>query len=99
MRLSLLVIAALSLTACEMEEIGTGSGSINVRNADDGTVDVLIADSKDCFAGLRGSVNSKSTRMFSVGEQSYLCVNETKPAFPVNSGGSYVIEGGALRPE
>lgn len=99
MRLSLAVIALLSFTACEMEEIGTGSGSINVRNADDGTTAVLIADTKDCFAGLRGSVNSKSTRMFDVGDDSYLCVNETKPGYPVKNGGSYVISGGALSPE
>ena len=99
MRLALAAFALLSFTACEMEEIGTGSGSITVKNADEGTVDVLIADSKDCFAGLRGSVNSSTTRMFSVGEESYLCVNETRPGFPVKDGGAYVIEGGALRPE
>jgi len=99
-RLALVALGMLvGLVGCKVEEIGGGDGTIYVRNDGDDEVEVMIADTEDCFAGLRSSVNTSTTRMFSVGESSYLCIDEKPPGHKVEDGKRYVLADGVLSEE
>lgn len=91
------VLVTLSL-ACGVEEIGVGSGSIDIHNDDATAVDLLISDSPDCGLGMHSSLESGSTRDFPVGDNSYVCVGETPPGIRVENGGRYTLRGGTLVP-
>ena len=91
------VVGLCLLVACETEEFGVGLNSITVRNEDGAAREVLIADSSTCFAGIRSTVQNKTTRMFDVSDEAFICLNgggvKTTP------GSTYVIKGGALTME
>lgn len=93
----LVLLSGLLLVACEVEEIATGDNSITVRNEDSGPVEVLIADSGTCFAGTRSTIQPKTTRMFDVADDAYVCINGGGTKVTPNT--DYVIEGGAVTME
>lgn len=92
----LLLVALVTLTACQVEEIGTGDGSITITNEEDAEISVLISDNDDCVVGLHSSVNTSTRRMFSVGETSHVCVGEAPPGIPVQDGKTYALRDGTL---
>ena len=85
------------LVACEVEEFGVGANSITVRNEDPGSVEVLIADGANCFAGTRSSLSTKTTRMFDVSDEAFVCLNGAATKATPNA--TYVIRGGAITVE
>ena len=94
---SITTVLTSLLQMCQPEEIGGGTGSIQVHNEDGAQAEVLISDNSECMLGTQSSVESNTTRVFDVGEASWLCTGGR--GIPVEDGGSYVIEGGAARPE
>ena len=95
--LSAVALAAITL-ACGVEDIGVGSGSIDIHNDDAVAVELLISDSPDCGLGMHSSLESGSTRDFPVGDDSYVCIGETPPGIRVQDGGQYTIRDGTLVP-
>ncbi len=93
-----LLVVTISL-ACAVEEIGMGSGSVDIHNSDSAAVTLLISDSPDCGLGMHSSLESGSTRDFSVGDDTYVCIGETPPGIRVEDGGKYEISGGTLVPD
>ncbi|MBN2798802.1 MAG: hypothetical protein JXX28_06590 [Deltaproteobacteria bacterium] len=97
MKRSLAAIALLTaLTACDVEEIGMGDGSITVVNEDTQEVRLLISDNDQCVIGMHSSVNTSTRRVFSIGETSYVCLGEKAPGVAVENGKTYAIKGGKL---
>jgi hypothetical protein len=91
------LLGGLLLVACEVEDIGVGENSITVRNEDSAPVEVLIADSTTCFAGTHSTIQPKTTRLFDVSEEAYVCMNGGGTKATPNA--VYVIEGGAITME
>ncbi len=85
------------LVACEVEEYGVGMNSITVRNEDPGPVKVLIADGANCFAGTHSTLPPKTTRMFDVSDEAYVCMNGGGTKATANT--TYVVRGGAVTME
>jgi hypothetical protein len=92
------IVLTISL-ACAVEEIGIGSGSVDIHNSDSAAVELLISDSPECGLGMHSSLESGSTRDFSVGDNTYVCVGEHPPGVQVEDGGRYEIRGGTLVPD
>ena len=92
------LVLAISL-ACAVEEIGVGSGSVDIHNAGSAAVELLISDSPECGLGMHSSLESGSTRDFSVGDDTYVCIGENPPGIRVEDGGKYEIRGGTLVPD
>jgi hypothetical protein len=92
------VFAAMFAQLCMVEEIGLGTGNITVHNDDDGTHEIVVSDTPDCFAGMRTEIGANVTRDFSVGENTYFCVGKSG-GVSVKDGQRYIIRGGAVGPE
>ncbi len=93
-----LFVLTISL-ACAVEEIGMGSGSVDIHNSESAAVTLLISDSPECGLGMHSSLESGSTRDFSVGDDTYVCIGENPPGIHVEDGGRYEIRGGTLVPD
>lgn len=103
MRLSFVLLAALPvLGACEVEEIGLGSGMITVRNADADDYSIVISDNDLCQLGLQSKIENNTTTTFSVKSDdeagdSFFCTSRGAGGVKVTSGKTYEIKGGAFR--
>ena len=94
----LLCVLPCLLSACLIEEIGTGSGSITVSNRDSVDYPVVISDNSKCLIGLNSRLEDGAQRSFSVGEQSYFCLEKGGLGVQVTNGGTYEVKDGVFRP-
>ncbi|MCB9758494.1 MAG: hypothetical protein H6739_01510 [Alphaproteobacteria bacterium] len=85
------------LVGCQMAADPT-IGTINVKNADATKWSLLITNDEACTIGLRTSINQNTQTTFDVDKtlDSFVCVDEKKPAIKVNAGESYEIRGGRI---
>ena len=96
----LILVAPIAFIAqlCEVEEFGLGNGAITVHNADATTLEIVVSDKPNCFAGMRTELGANTTRVFNIDEDgAFVCVGEGG-GVAVANGGSYEIRGGALGP-
>ena len=90
------VVALLGLGACEIEEIGTGTGMITVKNEDAKDYAIVISDNDQCLLGLKTKLENNTQTTYSVGENSFFCLSEGGTGVKVHDGKTYHVKGGQL---
>jgi hypothetical protein len=72
------------------------AGSITIRNEDDVRYTLLL-NADTCFSGQHTSIDPGYTKTWP--DVAFVCLNEMKPAVPVQSGKVYVIKNGGFQQE
>lgn len=67
----------------------------SLHNKDGVSHKILLTDSDSCFSGTHSSIGSNTIQQISSSTK-FICVEEAKPAFPIDPGKDYVIEDGKV---
>lgn len=90
-----IVFALVSLVAL-VAFSATALASVTLTNKDSQRYELRIATSDSCFSGTDTSIGGNTTSTFTAG---WLCIDKKKPAYKIEDGKAYVIEGGKVAPK
>ena len=88
-----LKIAALAFAAVAAVTVVAHAATVAIQNQDSRSYRILISTDDHCFAGLHTSISGNTSTTIDVG---YLCLEEQKPAFKLETGKSYIIKDGKV---